>query len=523
MPERARAVSRPLRRRLAVMLGLAGAALALCLVLIVASLLGLTDSRRELVDRIDPAVVAARDLQAAVIDQETGMRGFVLVPDRAFLDPYLAGRSAETDSLARLHQLLDDEPRLSSLAAESEAAVARWRREVAEPTIAGVERGDTSVTTDEVQEAGRARFEELRADLDRLEAGLTMERQERSDNLASRARQVVTAVGALAATLVAVGLALVMALRRSITEPIERLSMDVRAVAAGDLHRTVEMSGESELAGLAVDVDAMRIRILDELARLREASAAVESQAEDLARSNTDLEQFAYVASHDLQEPLRKVAGFCQLLQRRYGGQLDERADEYIHYAVDGAQRMQQLINDLLAFSRVGRTTERFEPVDLGAAARRALAGLAASVEEHDATVELGDLPTVPGDARLLAAVFQNLVGNAIKFHRPGTAPHVVIAAEPAPNGATPPEVIVSVTDNGIGIDPRYGDQIFTLFKRLHTKSEYDGTGIGLALCKRIVEFHGGRIWLEPHDGDGGTTFVFTLPTDPTSKEPDRG
>jgi light-regulated signal transduction histidine kinase (bacteriophytochrome) len=275
------------------------------------------------------------------------------------------------------------------------------------------------------------------------------------------------------------------------------------------------------MLGLAADIDAMRRRILDELGRLREATAAIEQQASDLSRSNADLEQFAYVASHDLQEPLRKVAGFCQLLQRRYGGQLDERADEYIRYAVDGAQRMQQLINDLLAFSRVGRTTERFERVDLAVAAQRAVDSLATAIERTDATVTVDELPTITGDARLLAAVFQNLIGNGIKFHRPDEAPRVAVTAVV---DEVADEVTVTVADNGIGVADQYADQIFVLFKRLHTKTEYEGTGIGLALCKRIVEFHGGRLWLEP-GGDAGSTFRFTLPLSftPATKEPADG
>jgi light-regulated signal transduction histidine kinase (bacteriophytochrome) len=252
----------------------------------------------------------------------------------------------------------------------------------------------------------------------------------------------------------------------------------------------------------------MRRRIVNDLARLQASAEVLERQATDLARSNADLEQFAYVASHDLQEPLRKVAGFCQLLQRRYGEQLDERADEYIRYAVDGAQRMQQLINDLLSFSRVGRTTERFEDVALGAAAHRALDNLTTAVDGTEAAVEVDDdLPTVSGDPRLLTALFQNLIANGIKFHRPDQPPRVEIRSETRDD-----EVEVVVRDNGIGIDPQYGEQIFTLFKRLHTKAEYEGTGIGLALCKRIVEFHGGGISLDAPNGSAGATFRFTLP-----------
>ena len=242
----------------------------------------------------------------------------------------------------------------------------------------------------------------------------------------------------------------------------------------------------------------MRRRILDEVDQLNAATADLARQADELARSNADLEQFAYVASHDLQEPLRKVSSFCQLLQKRYADQLDERANEYIHYAVDGAKRMQDLINDLLAFSRVGRTTESFEPVDLDdvvADVRRRAGTRRSRRPGRPSTV--GELPTVAGDRRLLGATFQNLVVNALKFRgpEPPLRRRSPLRSPPGPLGTSGS---ISVADNGIGIEPDYGEQIFIIFKRLHTKTEYAGTGIGLALAKKIVEFHGGRIWLEP-------------------------
>jgi light-regulated signal transduction histidine kinase (bacteriophytochrome) len=245
----------------------------------------------------------------------------------------------------------------------------------------------------------------------------------------------------------------------------------------------------------------MRRRIVAELEALRVAQA-------ELQRSNAELEQFAYVASHDLQEPLRKVASFCQLLQQRYGGQLDERADQYIGFAVDGARRMQDLINDLLAFSRVGRVGRPHAPVDCNALLERARADLATAIEESGAEVESGPLPTVEGDASLLRLVFQNLLGNAIKF-RGEAAPRVRVDAE-RDDG----QWRFSVGDNGIGIDPEYAERIFVIFQRLHPRSTYEGTGIGLAMCRKIVEYHGGRMWLDTSDGDSGSRFCFTLPAD---------
>ncbi len=249
----------------------------------------------------------------------------------------------------------------------------------------------------------------------------------------------------------------------------------------------------------------MRKRITVELAEVEVARAELATLNADLARSNEELEQFAYVASHDLQEPLRKVTSFVQLLQQRYGGQLDDRADTYIEFAVDGAKRMQTLIQDLLAFSRVGRTSTSIDDVDLGEAFASAVRSLGAGIEETGATVEAGPLPVVRGNLGLLAVLWQNLLSNSLKF-RSDDPPVVSVEAMPAGDLWQ-----CRLTDNGIGIDARFADKIFVIFQRLHSREAYEGTGIGLAMCKKIVEFHGGEIWLDPDDRPG-TRISFTLP-----------
>ncbi len=231
----------------------------------------------------------------------------------------------------------------------------------------------------------------------------------------------------------------------------------------------------------------------------------LELRAADLARSNAELEQFAYVASHDLQEPLRAVTSYTQLLSRRYSGQLDAKADEYIAFAVEGATRMQQLIKDLLMYSRVGTRGKELVPVDFVAVFEAAVANLEVAVAESGATVTHGDLPAVKGDFTQLAQLLQNLLSNALKY-RSDFAPVIHVSAE-RQNG----NFRFAVRDNGIGIDPKYSDRIFQLFQRLHTRDEYPGTGIGLAICKKIVERHGGRIWVESAPGQG-STFYFTIP-----------
>ena len=226
---------------------------------------------------------------------------------------------------------------------------------------------------------------------------------------------------------------------------------------------------------------------------------------QELARSNRDLEQFAYVASHDLQEPLRMVATYTQLLAERYQGKLDESADKYIHYAVDGALRMQRLVHDLLAFSRVGQQREEIVFVDCNQLLKIALKNLHAAIQESGARITWERLPEVEGHRSQLTQVFQNLIGNAIKF-RGCEPPAIRVCAV-----LSGKEWLFSISDNGIGIAPECLGSVFEIFKRLHTRSEYPGNGIGLAICKKIIEQHGGRIWVESEPGCG-STFKFTLP-----------
>ncbi len=224
-----------------------------------------------------------------------------------------------------------------------------------------------------------------------------------------------------------------------------------------------------------------------------------------LTRSNTELEQFAYVASHDLQEPLRMISSYVQLLSRRYSGKLDQDADEFIAYAVDGTLRMQQLINDLLAYSRVGTRGKPPAPTDFEDVFSKAMANLKMAIEESGVVVTHDQLPTAMADELQMVQIFQNLIGNAVKF-RSQENPRIHVSARQEGK-----EWIFSVRDNGIGIDPQFHDRIFVLFQRLHSREEYPGTGIGLTVTKKIVERHGGRIWLESALGKG-TTFYFTIP-----------
>lgn len=268
--------------------------------------------------------------------------------------------------------------------------------------------------------------------------------------------------------------------------------------------------------GMIVGLKRLNARLSAEIAAKHQAEAdlrahhqqlerLVQERTADLTAVNREMELFAYMASHDLQEPLRMVVGFLELLKKKYGGQLDEKADMYIGYAVDGGKRMQKLIEGLLAYSRISGGTG-FAPVDVNTAYAAALANLASVISESGAEVTKNDLPTVIGDEVLLQQLLQNLISNALKYRKPDTPPRVQVAAERAGD-----EWVISVKDNGIGIAQDNFGKIFQIFQRLHTCDEYPGTGIGLASCKKIVERHGGVIWVDSKPGEG-SVFSFKLP-----------
>jgi PAS domain S-box-containing protein len=267
--------------------------------------------------------------------------------------------------------------------------------------------------------------------------------------------------------------------------------------AKGRAHRNPE--GDAvHMQGIIVDITERKAA--QEALKHREA---LERRAAELTRSNNDLQQFAYIAAHDLQEPLRMVASYTQLLSKRYKGKLDSDADEFIGYAVDGAHRMQLLIEDLLAYCRVGTTGKPPQEISSTAALEQALLNLQSTIQESGAVVTHGPLPTVVVDGSQLVQLFQNVVGNALKY-RSAEPPRVHISAEKNRAG----EWIFSLQDNGLGIDPRYFEKVFVMFQRLHGREEFSGTGIGLTLCKKIAERHGGRMWLESEPGKGSTFYV---------------
>jgi signal transduction histidine kinase len=474
----------------------------------------------DVLNRASPMRAAGESLNTAYVDQETGIRGYAITGKPDSLAPYNQGIADEKALIARIDGLLhpEDTKIRASLQVVQQRAQA-WQTQIADPVINAVRTQGPDAGRGLIAAGSTAEFDALRAAIGNMQADIQVLRASSATAARDSSHTMVAIQIAAAAIVILAGAGLLLLLDRLVSRPVVELAEQVREVAAGDYERHIESGGSPELAKLADDVDGMRQKIVAELAEVREARGQIEwvneqlkAQAEELTRSNRDLEQFAYVASHDLQEPLRKVASFCQLLQRRYSGQLDERADQYIAFAVDGAQRMQRLINDLLAFSRIGRITAGFTEVDLGRVLTEVSSQLEARAGE-EAEISWADLPTVEGEEPLITTLFVNLIGNSLKFRRPEVPPVVRISARRDGD-----EWAINVRDNGIGIEAEFADKVFVIFQRLHARDAYEGTGIGLAIVKKIVEYHGGRIWLDL-DVEEGTSINFTLPVLPGASE----
>ena len=470
------------------------------------ALVSLHDSRERVVGTLSPAQLQVQRLDTALVDQETGVRGYALSGQKDFLAPYITGMADERNAIRALQAVSEQLPPPAVTDLKSVAAQARfWRTHYAQPTINQVSRAGKPLVSPDIL-AGKADFDALRAKIGALQADIAAARAQGVAALHSSSAVLDGVFIAVAIGLAAIVVLLAVGLRAAVIRPLHRLAAEARQVAEGDFAHEVSLTaGPREVTDLAVDVNTMRERILDELGATRQANTVLQAHTAELERSNSELEQFAYIASHDLQEPLRKVASFTQLLQRRYAGQLDARADQYIEFAVDGAKRMQALINDLLQYSRVGRSAREPALVASDAALTQARNNLATAMEETGATVETGHLPLVLAELPLLTAVFQNLLSNALKFSG-GKPPRIVITCT-----RDEPFWLFSFSDNGIGIKPEYAERIFVIFQRLHERSAYPGTGIGLAMTRKIVEYFGGRIWLDTSYTEG-SRFLFTLP-----------
>lgn len=502
-----------LRQRVTALCAVVGGLLALVAIIAAGAATAASSRVDTLANRATPLRTNSEALFTALVDQETAVRGYALNGNARDLEPYTEGIAEQRRLTEVMLGLIEDEQgireRLDRVTAEAEG----WRREVAEPVIERVRTQGPLAGQELITDASRQRFDQVRQAVRALQDEIRTFREDMAEQAKSSSKLLVILLIAATVIVLFAGVALLISLRRLVIEPLTNLAEQVRSVAGGHYERPIETNGPPELATLAADVDGMRRKIASDLAEVREARERIEwvngqlqSQTEELMRSNRDLEQFAYVASHDLQEPLRKVASFCQLLQRRYAGQLDERADQYIAFAVDGAQRMQRLINDLLAFSRIGRMTSGFVEVDLNALMADVASQTEPAREYAKGELTWGELPTVLGEQTLLTTLLANLVSNSMKFRHPDRQPKVHISAERVGD-----EWEISCRDNGIGVEEEFADKVFVIFQRLHAKDSYPGTGIGLAIAKKIVEYHGGRIWVVPGI-DEGTVIRFTLP-----------
>lgn len=503
-----------LRRRLGWALVVAGVILLGVLATSAIALSRVLTIQAEVTGPFFDAVTEADSEYEGLLDAEVALRSYTTTADPTAIEAFTRvlgpeGRDVLPD--LTLDERLGLGEDAGALLERADASVRAWITEFAEPAVATTEDEGPGRVRAVDQARGAELFAAARADTAQYVAVLRAERLERLDALDRWSRALFGSVLVLVGSALAVGIVLWVCLKRWVTDPMAALAHRVRLVSSGRLDEPVVTSGPAEIADLAQDVEHMRVELVRQVAEIKasheDAARSHEllaEQARELEQSNRDLEQFAYVASHDLQEPLRKVASFTQLLKKRYGGQLDDRADQYIEFAVDGAKRMQRLIQDLLGFSRVGRTGNERVDVDLEHELEGVLGDLSETIAETGASVTHDPLPVVVGERALLHQLLANLVGNALKFRDPGRAPVVQVGVL-----ARDTHWELSVEDNGIGIDAQYAERVFVIFQRLHAKDVYEGTGIGLALCKRIVEYHGGRIWIEPREG--GTTIRFTL------------
>ena len=469
----------------------------------------------ELAGGILPAQAQAYRLQGALVDQETGVRGYAITGDPRFLQPYTAGLAAEKSSEAQLHQLIGGQQPLAGDLTNLEHAAAAWRNSYAAPLIALASHGPVNSHEITFVNQSKRAFDHLRALFAVQNAHLATAAARDSARLSRfRSLQDWVYAGILVAFLIAAAI-LAIVLHIAVARPLGRLRDASRHVMDGDFGYHIEPTGPADIWAVAADVESMRRELAAAVDAARDAeqmairqAADLDAAAVELRRSNAELEQFAYVASHDLQEPLRKVASFCQLLEKRYSDKLDDRGRQYIDFAVDGAKRLQILINDLLTFSRVGRASDVRVRMPLSKSLDAAMSALGVAIEDSGAVIEPPvELPEVMGDPTLLAMVWQNLIANAIKFRAPDRPPVVRITVAGQPDGMWQ----VCVADNGIGIAPEFAEKVFVIFQRLHGRDAYPGTGIGLALCKRIIEHHGGSISLDTSYPDG-TRICFTLP-----------
>jgi signal transduction histidine kinase len=443
--------------------------------------------------RTDLLVRTLDELFFAVQDAETGQRGYLLTGEPLYLAPFEKAKQRIGGKLVELKAMAQSNP-VQRKGVEDLASTVALKMSELEETIRLKRESSLAAALAEVHTNRGQGY------MDRIRSLVSQLRQQQTQALAWRVESTRRSQRQLELVLaIGVGTAFLL------------LFLSYRFL--------VLYSRERDQVELTIRNlnSALEARVKERTAELETQTKELEKRSAELARSNADLVQFAYVASHDLQEPLRMVGSYVGLLARRYRGRLDENADQYMQFAIDGANRMQALIQDLLAYSQAGTQALKKAPVPFSRVLEVVTNNLSIAIKESSATIRANSLPVVLGDESKLVLVLQNLVANAIKFHKPGMAPEINVTAHRRSD-----EWVLEVSDNGIGFDPKYSERIFQVFQRLHGVGKYPGNGIGLAISRRIVEHHGGRLWAESEPGKGAT-FFFTLPvaTDRAALESD--
>lgn len=470
---RAKANTWSIEKKTVVMLGLASTILVSLNALFYWNFI----KQKETSDRVNHSQQTIQKLESvlsSVKDAETGQRGYLLTGQEPYLEPYTIAIATIDREIAELKRLTATNPNQQQQIASLEPLIRKKLAELKETIDLKNNQSSAAAKQLVLTNRGKELMDRIRTTIQHIQEQEQEQLRDwlKAKELDARSGQLTFFVGVIF-TLFAFYL---------VYCTVQQETRDRK-------------HAEASLRQLNEQLEA---KVQERTSELKEANT-------NLLHSNRELEQFAYVASHDLQEPLRAVNSYAQLIVRKYQGNLDAKADKYLAYIMDGATRMQQLIDDLLSFSRVGTRGKFLEPTDGEAVLSQVLDNLQIAIAENHAVVTHDPLPTIMGDEIQLIQLLQNLIGNAIKFRRE-QPPNVHVSAEPREN-----EWIFSVRDNGIGMEPEYFDRIFMIFQRLHSRSEYPGTGIGLAICKKIVERHGGRIWLESTPGVS-TTFFFTIP-----------
>lgn len=438
---------------------------------------------------------------AAVSDLETGVRGYMITDRPNFLDPYNASRLEIDFHIARLEELVADNPEQAARVDALKQLIYDRRRDLEEILTIYKQEGFERAQQRMRRGAGKDLMEEIRrvvSDLKNAEYALLEQRSTESRSSGVGALLTISIASVLSLGLVVLVHFLLLrdvqlraASEQALREARDQLERRVQ-------ERTVELSQANE-------------ELNEQVAARERARLQLMQFTAELERSNRELQDFAFVASHDLQEPLRKIQAFGDRLQRKYLDALGEEGRDYVARMQGAARRMNALINDLLTFSRVTSKAQPFTPVDLATITRDVVSDLEGRLLDTQGSVDVGLLPTIDADPLQMRQLLQNLIGNALKFHRPGVPPQVVVQGFVDNGRHDVPQCVLEVKDNGIGFDEKYLDRIFTPFQRLHNRNEYEGTGMGLAVCRKIVERHGGSITARSTLGEG-TTFLITLP-----------